>query len=74
MATGTGPPESKAYCHESVTFGGNDGRLRIKAPKVDVSALAESITLPFSGRTARNRFLKAPSKADHYYPFGRYKF
>ncbi|KAK0938802.1 hypothetical protein LTR29_009652 [Friedmanniomyces endolithicus] len=60
MATGTGPPESKAYPHESVTFGGNDGKLRIKAPKVDVSALAESITLPFSGRTARNRFLKAP--------------
>ncbi|KAK1071415.1 hypothetical protein LTR12_012477 [Friedmanniomyces endolithicus] len=60
MAAGTGPPESKAYPHESVSSEGNDGKMRIKAPKVDVSALAESITLPFSGRTARNRFLKAP--------------
>ncbi len=73
MAAGTGPPESKAYPHESVASGGNDGNLRIKAPKVDVSALAEPITLPFSGRTARNRFLKAPSKTDHHQPSRRYR-
>jgi len=34
--------------------------LRIQSEKVDVSLLAESITFPFSGRTAPNRFLKAP--------------
>ncbi|KAK0255151.1 hypothetical protein LTR91_007734 [Friedmanniomyces endolithicus] len=60
MAAGTGAPESKTYPHESVTSEGNEGKMRIKAPKVDVSVLAEPITLPFSGRTARNRFLKAP--------------
>jgi len=55
-----GPPEAKNYPHESTPFGGKDGRLRVKGPEVDVSALGESITFPFSGRTARNRFLKAP--------------
>lgn len=59
-AAGTGPPESKNYPHESVHSGSKDGRLRVKGPEVDVSVLAESLTLPFSGRVAKNRFLKAP--------------
>lgn len=53
-------PEAKNYSHESVPGGKNDGNLRVKAPEVDVSPLKESITFPFSGRTAKNRFLKAP--------------
>ncbi|KAK3061829.1 hypothetical protein LTR53_019628, partial [Teratosphaeriaceae sp. CCFEE 6253] len=58
--TEDGVPEAKNYAHDTVEVGGKDGKLRIKGPKVDVSALAEAITLPFSGRTAKNRFLKAP--------------
>ena len=54
------PPEAKNYPHESVEGGKSEGRLRVKGPDVDVSALGESITFPFSGRTAKNRFLKAP--------------
>jgi 2,4-dienoyl-CoA reductase-like NADH-dependent reductase (Old Yellow Enzyme family) len=56
----TGPPQAKDYPHETVPSGGRDGKLRIKGPKVDVSPLAEPLTLPFSGRTVKNRFLKAP--------------
>lgn len=59
-ATASGAPESKNYPHESVPSGGKDGRLRVKGPTVDVSALKEPITFAFSGRTAKNRFLKAP--------------
>ena len=36
------------------------GHARIKSNSVDVSILKESITFAFSGRTAKNRFLKAP--------------
>ena len=53
-------PEAKNYPHESTAGGKNDGRLRVNGSEVDVSALKESITFPFSGRTAKNRFLKAP--------------
>lgn len=59
-AVADGTPEAKTYPHESQPSGGKDGALRIKGPKVDVSALQEPITFPFSGRTAKNRFLKAP--------------
>lgn len=44
----------------ALTNGANRGRLRINGDEVDVSILGESITFPFSGRTATNRFLKAP--------------
>ncbi|KAK3718156.1 hypothetical protein LTR37_005271 [Vermiconidia calcicola] len=62
MATteGRGAPEANNYPHESTEGGRNEGRLRVKGPEVDVSPLKESITFPFSGRTAKNRFLKAP--------------
>lgn len=59
-STITGEPEAKAYPHSNTKGGNNDGRLRVEGPEVDVSPLKESITFPFSGRTAKNRFLKAP--------------
>ena len=54
----SGVPEAKNYPHESVR--GSNGKLRVKGPEVDVSALQQPITFAFSGRTAKNRFLKAP--------------
>lgn len=60
QSTGSGAPEAKNYPHESTPSGGKDGRLRVKGPEADVNILSEPITFPFSGRTAKNRFLKAP--------------
>ena len=62
MATtdGYAAPEAKNFPHESTAGGNNRGRLRVKGPDVDISPLKEGITFPFSGRTAKNRFLKAP--------------
>lgn len=57
--TAKGAPEAKNYPHESTQGGQNGGRLRVKGPEVDVSPLGQSLTLPFSGRIAKNRFLKA---------------
>lgn len=61
MAYGTevvaGPPEAESYTHQSTK---SNGHLRVKGPNVDTSVLGESITFPFSRRTAKNRFLKAP--------------
>jgi hypothetical protein len=44
--------------HITTTTG--NGTARIAGDKVDVSPLAEPLTFAFSGRTAKNRFLKAP--------------
>ena len=60
LAACIGLPEAKNYAHESTTGGEGEGRMRVKSTEADVSALKESITFPFSGRTAKNRFLKAP--------------
>lgn len=62
MATtkGYAAPEAKNYPHQSTEGGEGQGQLRVKGTDVDVSPLKESITFPFSGRTAKNRFLKAP--------------
>lgn len=54
-----GSPEARNYPHET-TSNTNGGRLRVKGPEIDTSALQQPITFPFSGRTAKNRFLKAP--------------
>ena len=58
--TAAAPSTSEAgnYPHESQP--GTNGRLRVKGPAVDTSLLAQPITFAFSGRTAKNRFLKAP--------------
>ena len=53
-------PEALNYPHESTQGGANEGRLRVKGENVDISPLKETITFPFSGKTAKNRFLKAP--------------
>jgi hypothetical protein len=55
-----GIPESKNYPHDSTAPSAGEGKLRVRGEKVDVSILKESITFPFSGRVAKNRFLKAP--------------
>lgn len=52
--------EAKSADHEGVKTDGNDAHLRIKGKNVDVSILKKTITFPFSGKTAKNRFLKAP--------------
>ena len=55
-----GKPEAQNYPHQTTSSpSGDDGKLRIKGPQVDTAILAEPITFPFSGRTAKNRFLKA---------------
>lgn len=53
-------PEAKQYAHESTQGAPGEGLLRVKGADVDVSPLKESLTFAFSGRTAKNRFLKAP--------------
>lgn len=52
-------PNNKAV-PPAASNGANGGRVRIKGDNVDFSPLGESITFPFSGKTAMNRFLKAP--------------
>lgn len=52
--------EANQYPHESTKGAEGEGLLRVKGPDVDVSPLSQSVTFPFSGRTAKNRLLKAP--------------
>ncbi len=57
---GYAPGEALNFPHDSKKGGKGEGRLRYAGPPLDVSALKEPITFAFSGRTAKNRFLKAP--------------
>ena len=57
---GYAAPEANNYVHESTTGSEGQGRMRVKGSDVDIGPLKETITFPFSGRTAKNRFLKAP--------------
>lgn len=59
-STAEGAPESKNYQHASTEQSVGEGRLRVQSDKVNASLLAQPITFAFSGRTAKNRFLKAP--------------
>ncbi|KAK5174620.1 uncharacterized protein LTR77_001701 [Saxophila tyrrhenica] len=54
------PGEAKNFPHKSIRGSKGEGLLRYGGPQVDVAPLREGITFPFSGRTAKNRFLKAP--------------
>ncbi len=42
------------------TFSSRGGDIRIESSDADVSVLSQPLTFPFSGRTVKNRFLKAP--------------
>lgn len=53
-------PEAKQHAYDSIKGAPGEGLFRIKGVDVDVSPLKESLTFAFSGRTAKNRFLKAP--------------
>jgi 2,4-dienoyl-CoA reductase-like NADH-dependent reductase (Old Yellow Enzyme family) len=55
-STLSGPPIS----HPNTTKTHGHGHVRITANSVSTTPLAQPITFPFSGRTAKNRFLKAP--------------
>ncbi|KAK7931841.1 hypothetical protein PG985_002553 [Apiospora marii] len=63
-ATATGKPEAENYAHESVKpHDSRGGKLRVKGPALsqeELDILRQPLQLPFSGRTAKNRFLKAP--------------
>lgn len=59
-ATGSGTSEAHSYPHSSDTGSNGYGRMRVKGNKVDTDVLAQSLTFPFSGCVAPNRFLKAP--------------
>ncbi|KAK8084661.1 hypothetical protein PG997_005932 [Apiospora hydei] len=62
--TATGKPEAENYAHESVTpVDPRGGKLRVKGPALsqdELDILRQPLMFPFSGRTAKNRFLKAP--------------
>ncbi len=45
---------------EKNSVGSGRGHLRAQSAPTDVSVLKEPVTFAFSGRTAKNRFLKAP--------------
>jgi len=62
-STAASPPHAKNHAHESMAPRGKNGHLRVKGPSVDVGVLKEPITFAFSGRTAKNRFLKASKMA-----------
>ena len=59
MSTGKGLPPPPPSDHDTAKDPRGNA-IRIAGAKVDPSPLKESITFPFSGRTAKNRFLKAP--------------
>lgn len=62
--TTTGKPEAESYAHGSAKpHDSRGGKLRVKGPALsqeELAILRQPLQLPFSGRTAKNRFLKAP--------------
>jgi 2,4-dienoyl-CoA reductase-like NADH-dependent reductase (Old Yellow Enzyme family) len=58
-STLSAPSEAQSFPHKSTPSGGHDGKLRVQGLETDFSILNEPITFPFSGRVAKNRFLKA---------------
>lgn len=53
-------PQPASSEHDKAPPESGQGHLRVHSDAVDTSSLREPITFPFSGRTAPNRFLKAP--------------
>ncbi len=60
MSTGQGVPTPPNPQHTTVSDNRGNETTRIDGKLVDTAALQNPITFPFSGRTAMNRFLKAP--------------
>ncbi len=46
--------------HEKNSKDSHRGHVRAQSKPADVAVLGEPVTFAFSGRTAKNRFLKAP--------------
>lgn len=59
-ATFNAPSTADKSSAEKTNVASARGHLRAKSEQVDGSVLKEPITFAFSGRTAKNRFLKAP--------------
>lgn len=59
-STMKGDPLTDGVALEKNSAGDHRGHLRAQSKPADISVLKETVTLPFSGRTAKNRFLKAP--------------
>lgn len=53
-------PQAASDSHDTAPASSGRGHKRVECPETDTATLAESITFPFSGRVAKNRFLKAP--------------
>jgi hypothetical protein len=62
-STTSGASEAQSFPHKSTPSGGRDGKFRVRGPEIDVSILNEPIIFPFSGRVAKNRFLKGSSRS-----------
>ncbi|KAK7885706.1 hypothetical protein LTR67_010057 [Exophiala xenobiotica] len=54
------PPITPGHTTEKTNAGSARGYIRAKSEQADVSVLKEPLTFSFSGRTAKNRVLKAP--------------
>lgn len=59
-STTSAPAQPASISHSTSSLSKETGHLRVSAPKTPTSTLASPLTFPFSGRTAPNRFLKAP--------------
>lgn len=59
-ASESAPAVPASDTHVTKPPGSRAGHQRITSSAIDPAPLAEPITFPFSGRTAKNRFLKAP--------------
>jgi 2,4-dienoyl-CoA reductase-like NADH-dependent reductase (Old Yellow Enzyme family) len=54
------PATSVDAAHTKNNVNSQRGHVRVQSSQADVSVLSQPITFAFSGRTAKNRFLKAP--------------
>ena len=59
-STGSAPPIPEDAPHTKNSLDSKRGHIRVESKPSNLSVLGESVTLPFSGKTAKNRFLKAP--------------
>ena len=60
MSTMKDASVTEGAVHEKNSVHASRGHLRVQSKPADISILNESITFAFSGKIAKNRFLKAP--------------